>query len=115
MDFGDMIPIVLFLTIGTVLGLYAYFRHRQGLALQETVRMALERGQDLTPEVLEALAGDRGGQRDLRRGLVWIAVALGVVSLGVSVDEQALYGIAAFPGFVGLAYLVLWWVASRRA
>lgn len=115
MDLGDLIPIVLFLTIGTVLGLYVYFRHRNRLELQQTVRMALERGQELTPEVLESLAGDPGGQRDLRRGVIWLAVALAILTMGVTVDEWDLFGVAAFPGFVGLAYLVLWWATSPRA
>jgi hypothetical protein len=111
----DLIPITLFLMIGVVLCMFFYFRHRTRQEMQQTVRAAIERGQELSPEVLEALIGDPGGSRDLRRALIWIAVALGFAGFGWGVDEVALYGIGAFPLFVGLAYLVLFWVSRRPA
>jgi hypothetical protein len=111
----DLVPISLFVMIGVVLCTFFYFRHRTRLEMQHTVRVAIERGQELSPEVLESLAGDPGGQRDLRRGLIWVAVALGFAGFAWAVDEPDMYGIGVFPLFVGLAYLVLWWVSGRRA
>jgi hypothetical protein len=111
----DLIPIVLFLMTGVVLCTFFYFRHRSRQEMQQTVRVAIEQGQELSPEVLESLIGDPGGSRDLRRGLIWIAIAMGFAGFGWGVSETALYGIGAFPLFVGLAYLVLFWAGRRRA
>jgi hypothetical protein len=50
--------------------------------------------------------------RDLRRGLIWIATALGFVALSFTIpDAEArpiMLGVAAFPAAVGLAYTILW-------
>ena len=51
----DLVPIVLFLTIGGVIMLNFYFRYRTRQAIQLTVRTAIENGQQLTPDVLEGL------------------------------------------------------------
>ena len=40
----DLVPIVLFLTIGGVISLIYYFRYRTRQAIQQTVRTALEQG-----------------------------------------------------------------------
>lgn len=111
----DLDAVALFLTVGAVLISFFYFRHRTRREMLGTVRAAIERGQELSPELLESLSGEAGGQRDLRLGVIWLALACGVASLGFAVDAEPLFGVAAFPLFVGLAYLVLWWVSSRRA
>jgi hypothetical protein len=111
----DMVPITLFLMIGAVLCTFFYFRHRSRMEMQLTVRSAIERGHELSPELLETLNGDPGGHRDLRRGTIWLALACAFAAMAFLVDESDMYGIAAFPLFVGAAYLVLWWVSGRRS
>jgi hypothetical protein len=52
-------------------------------------------------------------QRDLRTGIIWVGIALGLVALGLIVgfeEPDASYwflGLAAFPGFIGLAFVAL--------
>ena len=52
-------------------------------------------------------------QRDLRTGVIWLSVAAGLVALGVIIGFEhpdATYwflGFAAFPGFIGLAFVLL--------
>ncbi|MEQ8860692.1 MAG: DUF6249 domain-containing protein [Pseudomonadales bacterium] len=112
----DLVPIVLFLTIGLVIGSYFFFRYRSRQAVQQTVRVAMERGQELTPEVLEVLAGDvaTGGQRDLRKGVLWLALAAAFGTLALVADEPDAFGVAAFPLMLGIAYLALWRFSSRN-
>ncbi len=105
----DLVPIVMFLVIGLVLCTYFYFRHRTRQAVQQTVRTAIERGQELTPEVLEAVSGElAGGFRDLRRGVIWLALAAGFGTLALVIDEPDALGVAALPLMLGIAYLALW-------
>ena len=118
-----------------------YLRSRDRDKLQETLRMAYEKGQPVPPELIEALR--RGGtpetdkvgrrlstpERDLRRALVLIFVALGICMLGgglyfglstvsevaASIVGGALVGASAIPGFIGIAFLLLWLTRRRSA
>jgi hypothetical protein len=119
-----------------------YLRSRDRDKLQETLRTAYEKGQPVPQELIDALR--RGGgtprtdrvasdlttpERDLRRALVLIFVALGICMLGgglyfglstvsdiaASIVGGALVGISAIPGFIGIAFLLLWLTRRRSS
>lgn len=108
-----VVPSVLFITIGVVLGLFFMFRHRSRAELHQTVRNALERGQELTPELIERLGQPRQTRHaDLRKALIWLALGLAFIVFGVVLDEREavrpLIGTGAFPILIGIAYLIMW-------
>ncbi|HEX8233388.1 MAG TPA: DUF6249 domain-containing protein [Caulobacteraceae bacterium] len=121
-----MIPISLFVVIGAIVVVPRYFKSREREEVQRTVRAAIERGQPLPPEVIEAITRDarpaHTPARDLRRAVIWIAVALAFVTIGYFAsweDGDGWYvglAFAAIPGFVGLAYLAFSLIdmATRR-
>lgn len=110
----ELVPIVLFLVIGVVISLYCFFRYRYRVAVQATVRGAVERGQDLTPELLEAIGGiNISPDQDLRRGLIWLALGLATATASQLVEPDLL-AIAAFPLFVSVAYIALWRFTGRK-
>lgn len=112
----DWVPIILFVVIGAVAGIYIYFRYRARQEVQQTIRHAMERGQEITPELLETLGGEvAGGQRDLRKGVIWLALAIALGIMSWAVDEPELLGPAALPLMLGLAYLVLWRFSGRQS
>ena len=84
MDNEFWIPITGFLSLAGVFGLLIYLRFRAKLEYQRTVRVAIERGQQLTPEFLERLGERppaRGRHRDLRIGVISIALGVALVVL----------------------------------
>lgn len=111
-DYEMLIPIVLFIATAVVIGLAMMFRHRTRLELQKTVRAALDKGQELTPELVERLGQPKVPPRqDLRRALIWLAVGLGFAAFGVLLGEEdavrPLIAIGAFPLLIGIAYLIM--------
>ncbi len=111
--YEELIPIVMFAVIGIVLGLFYYFRYRTRTEMQRTVRTALERGQELSPELIDRLGEPRYSPvSDLRRGMIAVALALALGIFGFVLDEQEairpLIATAMLPLFIGIAYLVLW-------
>eukprot|EP01039_Chlorochromonas_danica_P016288 gene16288-19249_t len=52
---GELVPMVLFGTIGDVFIANRHFRHKERQQLQDTLRTAYEKGQPVQPEVLAML------------------------------------------------------------
>lgn len=141
MDFGPavLVPIFgTFMIIAVVIGpvwINSYFRSREREQLHETLRIAYEKGQPVPPELIEKLtsghepapAWQGNVDRDLRRAVVLIAVGAGLALLGLGLgwgigfaSEEggmivtgAVAGAGAIPGFIGVAYLLLWLVGRR--
>jgi hypothetical protein len=133
----------IFMIIAIVIGplwIRSYFAARERAQMHETLRVAYEKGQPVPPELIEKLtaatprqnyggssSSQGGADADLRRAIVLIAVGLGLGGLGAGLFWGFMYvspipagiiggsvgGAGAIPGFIGLAYLVLW--LARRS
>ena len=124
-DLALMIPIIVptvtMLVIGGTIALITYYRFRRRREVQETIRVAIEKGQELPTEFLETISSPKKRPRkdhDLRRGVVLIAVGLGIGIFGVLVgDDDAvgpLMGIGSIPFLIGLALTALWVLRTRH-
>ncbi len=117
----ELIPIAMFAAIALIFFIVLYFRQRSRADMQQTIRLALERGTELTPELIDRLGApaEPSRNRDLRLGLIWMALAIGLALCGFAVPDptgNALRGClagAAFPFAIGLAYLVMWRYGSK--
>ena len=95
-------------------------RARAHARISTTIDKLIERGDAITPETVQAL-GIRPSQpnRDLKIGMILTAIALALIFFGdVIPDDEAttiFAGIAAFPGFVGLAYCGFWVMFGRKS
>ena len=126
MDAGAIavfIPIALGICLALVIMVFLFLRYRTRLDYQLTVRHAVDKGQQLTPEFLERLAErvtrqERNPNRDLRFGAIAIAIGLAIGSFGLILGEpdavRPLMGVGNLPFLVGVALLVLWKFAPRE-
>jgi Domain of unknown function (DUF6249) len=109
----EWVPITAFIGMTIVLCALFWFRYKTKEKMHETFRAALDKGQELTPEIIDRLGHPKAAKdKDLRRGVIWIAVAIGLTAFGFGIpddDEVAgiFMGIAAFPLVIGIAYLIL--------
>jgi len=115
----ELIPIVLFLVIGGTFALAFYFKYKTRHDIQRTVQTAIERGDQLSPEIIESLATSVASPyADLRRGIISLALGAAVYLAAILFDEPDVIGplsaISMFPILVGLAYLGLWYFIGRR-
>jgi hypothetical protein len=112
-----LVPIGFFAMIAALFIVPRYFKSKEREALQATVRTAIERGQNLSPDTVEAITRDlkpvASTTRDLRSAVVWIAIAIGfcIFAYTVSWEEgDAFYpmlGFASIPALVGVCYLAM--------
>lgn len=123
-----MIPILSvslpFLLTGGIVGVVTYYRYRRRREVQETIRLAIEKGQELPAEFLETISSPKDlpkkpkKDQDLRRGIVLMAVGLGIAAFGILVGEEdavrPLMGIGSIPFLIGVALTALWILRSRH-
>jgi len=113
-----LIPVAFFAMIMAVVLVPNWLKMRERRDLQETVRHALDKGQELPTELVETIAKSTRkppatAHTDLRAGVIWLAIAAGIATFGwIGRDAggeapQMLLGLAAIPGFLGLAFIVL--------
>ena len=123
----DMTPIlivaIVFSAITAIVFGPSYLKSREKREMQTTVRHAIDKGQDLPPELIDAMTRDVASKlpsrtRDLRRGVIWLAVGIGFAAfsylsnLGWNDHDMegasaAMMGLAAIPATIGLAFIVL--------
>jgi hypothetical protein len=115
----ELIPIVMFIMLGLVFIVMFYLRFRARVETQQTIRLALEKGTELSPELIKQLGEPEPARdQDLRRGLIWIALGVGMAVLAFGIDEPdamgPLLGTGAFPALIGVAYLIMWRYGARK-
>jgi Domain of unknown function (DUF6249) len=123
-----LVPLSPFLLVAALVLVPAYLRSKERQKLQETLRLAIEKGQPLPPEVVEAMSSNVRSMRtppspgrDLRIGVIWLGVAIGLAAFGIALGFEEpdavfpLVACAAFPGFIGLAFIVLGLVNRTKA
>jgi hypothetical protein len=113
------VPAILFGSIVGIVWLVSHFNFKKRSTVHETLRHAIDQGQVLSDDMMVRLSLANDPVRaDLRRGVLFIAAGLAFAFLGTMVGMEEgeairpMLGVAAFPVFLGLAYLGLW--ASAR-
>jgi len=102
----------MFMGITVVFCALFWFRYKARSEMQSTFRSALDKGQELTPEIIDRLGHPKAPKdKDMRYGILWLSLAVALVLIGFAVpDPDALRGLlagAAFPFCIGAAYLIL--------
>jgi len=108
------IPIVALLIPIVIVPVSMYFQHQRRKLWHDTARLALEKGQPIPPEAEMAQNADRRlprPARDLRTGLILIAVSIGLYFgsddiPGLEHSGHSFFIGAAIPGCIGLALLL---------
>ena len=123
----DLEPIlivgIVFAAITAIIFGPTYLKSREKREVQATVRHAIDKGQALPPELIDAMTKDVASKlpsrtRDLRRGVIWVAGGVGIAAFGmlselgwndrdVEMLGNGLLGVAAIPFTIGVAFIVL--------
>lgn len=123
----DLVPIALFVMITVILVVRRYLQSLERRKMAETLSAAIEKGQSLPTALVEVLTADArprpapSPESDLRRGVILLAIAVGMVVMGLVIGQgepdatYPLIGMAAIPGFIGLALIAMARIGRNRA
>lgn len=109
---AEWIPIVMFISLAAVFVFFFWFRFRARAEAQSTIRAALERGHELTPEIIDRLGHPRPAEHaDRRKAVIALALGVAVAAFGFILDEadavRPLLAISAFPFALGIGFLII--------
>ena len=112
------VPVVMFTVIGVITWAFFFYRYRTRSEMQATVRQAIEKGHELTPELLARLGQPKDPKSvDLRRGVVAITIGLAFAVFAYILGEEdalrPMIAVGSFPFLIGVAYLGLWQFTKR--
>ena len=116
-----LVPISIFAAVVAIIWLFSHYNYKKRLTAHETLRLAVEKGQEVSPELVERMSYlNDPAKSDLRRGVLLIAFGVAFMILGSIVphDEpeamRGIIGISSFPIVLGFAYLGLWRFSHDR-
>jgi len=118
-----MIPIAMFAMIAAIAIVPTWLKSKERREIQTTVRHAIDKGQQLPADLIDAMTRDVASKlpsrtRDIRRGIIWLAVGIGLAAFGFLTEMgwdqremenigSGMLGVAAIPATIGLAFIVL--------
>jgi len=122
---GILVPIVLFIVIGAICIAPVWLKSRERVEMQSTLRAAIDKGQPVPPEVIEALTRNvkvaPTSLSDVRTGVIWLAVGIGLGAFSYFADfgdsdfHSPGVGIACIPAVIGVAFIVLSFFNPNKA
>ena len=106
------IPLSMFIGLAIVLSLWVWFRYRSKRDVQDTIRKAIDKGEGLSPETIDNLVNPPvSPQRDLRRGVISVGLAVATALFALFLDESdalgPLMGVSMFPLCIGAGFLLM--------
>jgi len=120
-----LVPLGFFLMIVAIVVVPNWLKSRERRELQGTLRAAIDKGQPLPPEVIDAMTKNvktaPTSLSDLRTGVIWLAVGLGICAFGFFIGYEhsdaytPMLGIGSIPAIIGLAYIALSFFNPNKA
>ena len=114
---GILVPIAMFAMIAAIVIVPNWLKSRERQEMQNTLRTAIDKGQPMPPEVIDALTKNvkqpSSALSDLRTGIIWIAIGVGIGVFGYFVSYEAdealrpMIGIGAIPAIIGATFVIL--------
>jgi hypothetical protein len=113
---------IIFASIVAVIVGPSFLKNRERREMQLTVRHAVDKGQTLPPELIDAMTKDvqknlPSRTKDIRKGVLSLAAGVGIAGFALAVEnssrswggngEGALIGIACIPITIGIAFIIL--------
>lgn len=116
------IVFIVFAAIVAVVVGPSWLRSRDRREMQLTVRHAVDKGESLPPELIDAMTKDvqknlPSRSKDIRKGVLNLAAGAGIAGFAFAVQSSsrgwggngdgALLGIACIPAAIGVAFIIL--------
>jgi uncharacterized membrane protein HdeD (DUF308 family) len=109
------VPAIVFGFVLAVVGGAFYVGYRETKERQQTLRLAIEKGIAIPPELVDGASGERNPDRDLRSGIkqIFIGIGVGVLLWFVSPFKNV-WAVGAMIAIFGIGHVVAWALTRRQ-
>jgi hypothetical protein len=118
----EVIPIVAVVMLAVfgapvlIVGLIMYFGFSRNRMMHRTIRMMVEKGQEVPAALLAPPPPAVRQRSDMRRGVVLVMVGIGLMLFFAAVNEWegGAWAIGVIPFVIGLGYLLVWKLEGKK-
>ncbi len=110
---GVLVPLAFFAGVAVIVALVTTYRMKKTRMLQETIRLMVEKGTPIPPELLLPPEPRKRPRSDLRAGLAWCGIGLALL-VYLSGLGHRLWALGLIPLLIGVAFLVAWKVEQKK-
>ena len=110
------VPLGSFAMVVGIVWLGVGLKLKRNKMLHETIRLMIDKGQPIPPELLQPQELASRPRSDLRTGLVMIAVGIGLSLLLISLHDlpRGIAAVGVIPFLMGVAFLIAWKIESNK-
>lgn len=112
-DVPMLVPVIVGIVFACPVAIVAvilWYRHRRNAMLHKTLAAMIDKGVPIPPELLHP---EQPRRSDLRRGVILIALGLGIVVFFLGQKDNA-WGLGFIPLLIGVGYLITWKMEQRN-
>lgn len=108
-----LIPLLLMVLVAGIIFTYMNNSHKIKLKTHEILEKSIDKGYEMTPEILKGLNQTKSPRMlDLRRGIIILGIALATFIFGWIVPNgeasTVFKAMSLFPGFIGAGFILVW-------
>ena len=130
----ELTPIfIVFIVFGSIVAVIvgpSYLKSRERTEMQLTVRHAVDKGQTLPPELIDAMTKDvqkslPSRTKDIRKGVLSLAAGAGLAGFALIIGsaerdfgsnvQEVLLGLSCIPAAIGIAFIILGFFNPNKA
>jgi hypothetical protein len=99
-----------------IVGLIMYFGFSRNRMMHKTIRMMVEKGQEVPAALLAPPPPAVRQRSDMRRGVVLVMVGIGLILFFGAVNDwdNGAWAIGVIPFVIGLGYLLVWKLEGKK-
>ncbi len=107
-------PITLFICIFGIVAVTLFFNSKREGNRQATIRAAIEKGQELTEDMVKSLTPEKANSNwGLAFGLPIVGLGIALLIFGMGIGESEAAWASVFPFFFGLGFVVFWYLEQK--
>lgn len=116
MEEDAWVALAFLVSIALIIWLFLYYGYKKRTTIHKTIRAAIDKGQEISPETIHHMSQATNPRRgDLRKGVVLVSISIAVLLIGLinlinhgGEESEVFLSIAVVPGMIGAAFLALW-------
>ena len=108
-----VVMLLIFFGFFVIFGTFLFLGYKKEHDRQNTVRAAIDKGQDLTPSMVEALVPKKAKMTALHIGMPFVGIGLAFIIFGYGIGQTEVSWGGVFPLLFGSGFIASWYISRK--